>query len=208
MNREVDPWPIVLGAAAMVLVLILFAAAGRGGLGLLIVVGILVIWSVVERVRPGRTVELSEVAHFTSDCDQVWGLIEPPEKAPLLDPSIRRGYRVPGSPDGIGARHALEMGNGVVTVLEVVELTAGRRAVVRIVSPPSDVPSTVSFELTPVDDGCLYRHHVKLEFPRGKRLRRGYERTWRAATNEMFGRIRKVLSQSSAPPPTWPPPPP
>lgn len=208
MNQEVDPWPILLGAAVLIAVLLLFASADRGGLGLLVVVGVTVLLSVAERLRPGRTVELSEVAHFTSDCDRVWNLIEPPEKAPLLHPNIRRGYRVPGTPDGIGAQQALELDNGIMMVLEVTELTPGRRAVVRMVSPPPDVPFAVSFELTPLDDGCLYRHQIELRFPRGKRLRRGYERTWRAEINEMFGRVRTALAQSSAPPTAWPPPPP
>ncbi len=207
LNQDINPWPILFGVAAMIAVLTLFASAGRGGLGLLVVVGATVLWSVAERLRPGRTIEMHEVAHYASDCDRVWNLIEPPEKAPLLHPNIRRGYRVPGTSDGVGEQQAFELDNGDMMVVEVSELTPGRRAAVRMVSPPPDVPFTVSFELTPVDDGCLYRHQVELDIPRGKRLRPGYERTWRAETLEMFGRVRTVLSQSSAPPTAWPPPP-
>lgn len=207
LNQEVNPWQILLGAAAIIAVLTLSTSQGRGGLGLLIIVAATVLWSVAARLRPARTVEMHEVTHYASDCDRVWNLIEPPEKAPLLHPSIRRGYRVPGTPDGVGEQQAFELDNGIMMVLEVTELTPGRRAVVRMVSPPSDVPFAVSFELTPVDDGCLYRHQIELKLPRGKRLRPGYERTWRTETNEMFGRVRTGLAQSSQPPTAWPPPP-
>jgi hypothetical protein len=198
---------MLLAVAAIIAVLTLSVSAGRGGLGLLVIVGAAALWSVAERFRPGCTVVMHEVAHYASDCDRVWNLIKPPEKAPLLHPNIRRGYRVPGTPDGVGEQQAFELDNGVMMVLEVTELTEGRRAVVRMVSPPPDMPFTVSFELTPVDDGCLYRHQIELDFPRGKRLRRGYEQTWRAETNEVFDRVRTVLSQSSAPPNAWPRPP-
>ena len=125
LNQEINPWPILLGAAAMIAILTWFASAGRGGLGLLVIVGATVLWSVADRLRPGRTVEMHEVAHYTSDCNRVWNLIKPPEKAPLLHPNIRRGYQVPGTPDGVGEQQAFELDNGIMMVLEVTELTPG-----------------------------------------------------------------------------------
>ena len=207
LNQDVNPWPFLLGVAVIIAVLSLFASAGRGELGLLVIVGATVLWSVAARLRPARTVVLHEAAHYASDCDRVWNLIKPPEKAPLLHPKIRRGYRVPGTPDGVGEQQAFELDNGIMMVLEVTELTPGRRAVVRMVSPPPDVPFAVSFELTPVDDGCLYRHQMELDLPRGKRLRPGCEKAWRSETNEMFERVRTCLAQSSEPATAWPPPP-
>jgi hypothetical protein len=206
LSQDVNLWSTLLGAAAIIGVLALFRSAGRGGLGLLVIVGAALLWSVAARLRPGRTVEMHEVAHYASDCDRVWNLIKPPEKAPLLHPNIRRGYKVLGTPDCVGEQQAFELDNGIVMVMEVTELTPGRRAVVRMVSPPPDVPFAVSFELTPVDDGCLYRHQIELDLPRGKRLRPGYEKTWRTETNEMFGRIQTCLAQSSEPPTAWRPP--
>jgi hypothetical protein len=206
LNQDVNPWSTLLGVAAIIAVLALFASAGRGLIGLLVILGATLLWSVAARLRPGRTVEMHEVAHYASDCDRVWNLIKPPEMAPLLHPNIRRGHKVPGTPDGVGEQQAFELDSGISMVLEVTELTPGRRAVVRMVSPPPDVPFAVSFELTPADDGCLYRHQIELDLPRGKRLRPGYEKTWRTETNEMLGRIQTCLAQSSEPLTAWPPP--
>ena len=70
LNQDVNPWSTLLGVAAIIAVLALFASAGRGLIGLLVILGATLLWSVAARLRPGRTVEMHEVAHYASDCDR------------------------------------------------------------------------------------------------------------------------------------------
>jgi Polyketide cyclase / dehydrase and lipid transport len=172
----------------------------------------------LSRLRyPVRTGTLREIALLPWSCDIVWDLIEPAEKAPLLEPSYVRGYRVPGTPDGVGCRQAFELADGSTSVIEVSEYQPGRFATTRQVSPPSAEPRRTTQSVEPVDDGCKYTMTLELDVKLGLRILPAFEKQWRAFAADHFARVRKVLTESEAadsdrpptqPPTRWAPPPP
>ncbi len=202
-TQEVNPWPAIAGVAGAIAFLAL-AAMGRALLGVLVLIGVPLLWNTYERLRPIRTVVVEESAYLPHAADVVWNVVHPAENAPLLEAGIRHGYRVPGTPEGIGEQQAFVFVDGSMTVVEVIELSPGRRAVVRKISPP-DVPQRTIFELVPTSDGCLYRQRVEVDVGKGKRLRPGFESHWQASTSAMFARLSSVLNQAPTRPP-WPPP--
>jgi len=134
--------------------------------------------------------------------ERVWDLICPAENVPLIDARIRKGYRVPGTPEGRGEQQAFEAIDGTTTVVEVIDFEPGCRAVVRVVSP-LDVPMRITHDVADMPDapGCAYRQSVEIDLPRGRRLRPGFARRWRTSTRESFDLISSELSR-----PKWPPP--
>src|SRR5690606_14736564 len=105
--------------------------------------------------------------------------IKPAEKAPLLDPTIRRGYRVPGTPEGLGEQQAFEHLDGSITMIEVVEYQHARRAVIRSVSPKPELDTRTIQSVEPVDDGCVYTMCWEVTVPAGQKLVPEAERLWR-----------------------------
>jgi hypothetical protein len=128
--------------------------------------------------------------------DTVWALIMPPEKAPLVDANVRRGYREPASPEGVGERHVLEGLDGQTTTLEVIEYEPGRRALVRVISPAPKREVRLSYTLQPVDEGCLYSVGFEMDLLRGHYIRQQFKDNWRAQIQAMFDRIRQVLADA------------
>lgn len=103
-----------------------------------------------------RTHRLQETIRLRHPQEKVWSLIHPAEHAPLLAPDVTRGYRVPGTPEGVGEQQALVGLDGVTQVVEVIECTPARRAVIKVVSPAMPVPVRLVYELEPLADGCFY----------------------------------------------------
>lgn len=202
-TQEVDPLPAFVGVG-LAIVWIILGGVGRAGLGFLVVIGGLAAMVLVRRLAPPKTVRFEESVELPHDRERVWDLICPAENAPLLDETIRHGYRVPGYPEGLGERQAFESVDGFVIIVEVVELAPGHCAVVRQVSPP-DVPVRVKHEVVDVlgRPGCVYRQTIEVDLARGRRLRPGFEKTWRTSTRSSFGRIASELESGP-----WPPPPP
>lgn len=89
-------WFVVVCIALAVGGLILLGY-GLAALVLLGAGGVVAIARRGERLRRVRVVGFEEVTEFARSCDVVWDLIKPAEHAPLTDPSIRRGYRIPGT---------------------------------------------------------------------------------------------------------------
>lgn len=181
-----------------------------------------VLWGLVHARLSGlrypvRTGTLREVALIPWSYDIVWDLIEPAEKAPLLDPSYIRGYRVPGTPDGVGCRQAFELADGGTSVIEVIEYQPGRLATTRQVSPPSAEPRRTTQSVEPLDDGCQYTMTLEIDVKLGLRILPAFEKQWRAFATDHFTRVRKVLTETepadsdrppTQPPTRWAPPPP
>lgn len=196
LNRRITPLQavVVIGAFAVTLKL---GFEGEllavWGVVLLAVVLLGLLWLVPRLLRPARTVRLEEMAVLPHSCEAVWALIKPAELAPLLDPNIRFGYRVPGAPDGLGERQALEHHDGTTTIIEVIEYEPERRAVTRTVQPRflETVRSTESVE--PQDGGCRYTSAFEVELKAGTRLNPALERAWRDGKREHFERVRTIL---------------
>lgn len=163
------------------------------GVVLLAAVLLWLAWLVPRLLRPARTVRLEETVVLPHTCEAVWGLIGPAELAPLLDPKIRVGYRVPGTPDGVGERQALEHHDGTTTIIEVIEHEPARLAVTRTVQPRflETVRSIQSVE--PHEGGCRYTSAFEAELKAGTRVLPTIERAWRDEQHVHFDRVRAIL---------------
>jgi hypothetical protein len=179
--------------------------------GLGVVAVAVVAWSIlvlVQRRRlPARTGRWEETAVFPCTCEVVWRLIKPADTAPLLQPSFRRGYQVPGTPDGLGEQQAFESHDGTTFIIEVIEFEPNRRAVTRQVSP-TPVETLRSIQtVEPVDGGCKYTEAIEADLQPGHRMLPKSEQSWRSEARDRVHRIRAILD-SPAPgvPPTGLPP--
>jgi hypothetical protein len=155
---------------------------------------------------PPRTKRIVESAAMPFSCQSVWNLIQPAENAPVMSTQVMRGYRVPGTPDGVGERQAGEQADGTTFIVEVVECAPGRRAVTVPVSPQPVLPYRVVFDLTPTDVGCVFQLSQEIQLPRGKRLVHGSESVIRASLRESLTRTHAALNANSWGPPSAPPP--
>jgi hypothetical protein len=170
--------------------------AGLGVLAL-IVVAVSVLAFVHRRRLTARTVRLEETAMMPYSCEVVWGLIKPAEKAPLVEPELSRGYQVPGTPEGIGERQALERHDGTTVIVEVIEYEANRRAVVRQVSPRTPEEQRTLHAVEPVTGGCMYTEAIEFDLKAGQRIRAEWEGLWRSAVKARIARIRALLDSAA-----------
>jgi len=154
-----------------------------------------VIFTRIQRWRlPARTERLQEAALLPWPCKTVWDLVKPAENSPLLDPTIRRGYRVPGTPDGLGEQQAFEREDGWTIIIEVTEYQHGRRAVTSQVSPPAAEQLRTVQTVEPVDGGCKYRIAVEIELRAGQRVLPQFEKEWRDGTRVQLERTEQTLA--------------
>jgi uncharacterized protein YjeT (DUF2065 family) len=200
--------------------LVLFIVLAASGL-ILVGVGLCVAWwlgsivyvRAVRRRYPERVVRIQESTLLPWPCETVWTLIKPAEKAPLIEPTIRRGYRVPGTPEGLGEQQAFEYLDGNVSMIEVVEYQHAHRAVIRQVSPAPDVDLRMVQSLEPVAEGSIYTMCWEATIPAGRKLHPDVDRAWRLNMQAQMARIRLVLNETSGVAPLaadqstdWPPP--
>jgi hypothetical protein len=153
----------------------------------------------VQRRRfPARSEQMAESVSCSYPCEVVWKLIEPAEMAPLVNPKLRRGYQVPGTPEGLGEQQALEYHDGTTIIIEVIEYEVNRRAVTRQVSPPLTAMIRSIETIEPVDEGCVYTLAVEYDLQRGQRLLRRAEQSWRADAREQVDRIPMILDSAES----------
>ncbi len=197
---------ITVGEAILVLGAILFSVSllSSGdllaGLGVLILIfaAVSVLCFVQQRRLTERTVRLEETAMVPYSCEIVWGLIKPAEMAPLIEPELSRGYQVPGTPEGVGERQALERHDGTTVIVEVIEYEANRRAVVRQVSPKMLEEHRSLQAVEPVTGGCVYTEAIEVDLKKGQRIIRAeWEVLWRSAVQERIVRIRALLDSTA-----------
>ncbi len=182
-------------------VVIYLSLSGSWQLALgVLVAGGLAWWafSVFQRRRfPARVERLQETAVLPWTCGAVWDLIEPAENAHLVDPTIVRGFRVPGTPDGLGEQQAFERADGLTVMIEIIEYRPRRRAVTRQVSPPpAELWRTVQ-EVEPVDGGgCAYTIALEIDLRAGQRVLPTPTLAWRAGVREQFPRVQQILASA------------
>lgn len=145
---------------------------------------------------PARIARFEESAVLPWPSEVVWDLIEPAEKAPLIDPGVVRGFHVEGTPSGLGEQQALERRDGSTVVLEVVEYEHGRRAVARVVSPPGHDRNRWIASVEPTSGGCVYTVALEVALTAGFRVRRRFVSAWRADAREAIARIEWVLDDT------------
>jgi hypothetical protein len=132
--------------------------------------------------------------------EKVWSLIAPAENSPLLNPEVERGYRVPGTPAGLGEQQASLSWDGKVRIAEVVEHAEDRKAVTKTVistQPPLSVITTTC--LDPVADGCILRIAFEYLLPADHRLPPDWVTEVRRSARDYLERVRSTLV-------TWPEP--
>jgi hypothetical protein len=189
---------IVVVCVAFTCAGLLLSGYGVAALVLLAAASVIAIARRGQPVRRVRVQRFSEVAELPHSCEVVWALIKPAESAPILEPLIRRGYHVPGTPLGLGERQAFESLDGTTAVFEVVEYEPGRRAVTTQVSPDPEPPRRHVFSLEPIEGGCALTLEWELEVPARQRLSPDDEDVWRTAIRAQFDRIRLVLAPSDS----------
>jgi hypothetical protein len=153
-----------------------------------------------EPVRRVRVAGFEEVTELPYSCDVVWDLIAPAEKSPLIDPSIRRGYHVPGTPDGLGGQQAFERLDGSTTIIEIIEFQPGRRAGIRQVSPPGKEDYQSIQSVQPSVGGCVYTMRLEIDLPRGRHIPPEGEAIFRAFAHQQIAQIRQALAAIDGPP--------
>jgi hypothetical protein len=167
-----------------------------GSAGVIIVVGMAgPALLFMERCRryPSRVATVFVGTHLRWSSEGVWQLIKPAENAPVLNASIRRGFHVPGTPDGLGEKQALEYDTGLTVITEIIEYEPGRRAVTRMVSPPGFERIRWFFAVDPVEGGCVYTQAIEVDLRAGQRLRQRYERDCRQSFDDQAARVRAAL---------------
>jgi hypothetical protein len=190
-------WPRVV-FFVMITVMLGFFATGHARMALIVPVCVYAgfgVYGFVQRRRPPKIVwhRHHESTVLPWSAETVWDLISPAEKAPLLNPTIRLGYRVPGTFEGVGERQAFEHFDGTTAVIEVVEWTAGRRAVTVQVAPEPEATMRFIFTVDPIEGGCVYTFGTEVELRPGQQLRNDCEGPFRADANTSFDRIRTAL---------------
>lgn len=191
-------WPKV----ALVLVLcigwlLLWGTVGsRAALAFAIILAVVAsTYGFVQRRRSsGRVVQLHESAVVNASCELVWNVIKPAERAAALDPAIRRGYRVPGTPLGLGEQQAFERVDGSTVIVEVIEYEEGRRATLRPVSPTAVEDWRITESVEPVGGGCRYAVTFEIDLPAGRWVLPSFEDGWRTETRHRISRIRELLA--------------
>jgi hypothetical protein len=96
--------------------------------------------------------------------EEVWALIHPAENGPVLFPrQIAQGFKVPGTPDGVGEQQCFIDVAGNKSILEVIEYDEGRRAVTRTLSPPDPDRTRMVYSLEPLGSGCILSLSLEMD---------------------------------------------
>jgi hypothetical protein len=212
LNRQVDPlevvWIFVIGVALVSL----FAVPEHRDAGIA-VLATTIFWDLrnaAMRRRAARRHQppspgpvsgysLRETAYLPFSPAAVWAVLHPADLAPLLNPNIVKGYRVPGTPDGVGEQQAFVDVAGGTTVIEVVDGTPGERSATRQVSPKATLPTLSTWEVQPASDGCIVSFQQEMTVSAVSRPDPAAENRWREGIRDMFRRLRDTLqSQASS----------
>lgn len=144
-----------------------------------------------------RTVRFQEAARLWHPPGAVWALIHPAEYAPLLSSTTARGFKVPGTSDGVGEQQCFVDLEGNASIVEVIDFEMGRCATTRVVSPSPPVPTRTRFEIQPVDAGCIVTVTTEVDLPVGRAIPPDVEAEWRRWATEYLKRVRRVLGDEA-----------
>jgi hypothetical protein len=98
---------------------------------------------------------LRETAYLPFPSAAVWAVLHAADSALLINPDIVKGYRVPGTPDGVGEQQAFIDTAGNTTVIEVIEYSPGQRAITRQISPKPPIDTLSTWAVQSDGDGCI-----------------------------------------------------
>lgn len=202
--------PVILVIQAFVFIG-LYVASARGGqpwLGwpLLLTAFLILIGSRKALIRPpsatlkpseARLHRLEESLLLPHPSERVWALLYPAENAPLLSPDVVRGYRLQGSPEGVGERQAFVSSEGSITIAETLEMSPGRRAVTRVVSPQPRLTTHFTFDLQPQDTGCLLTVGEEYKASKLDGWSKQEGQDWRRLHRSWLERVGRVLDEQA-----------
>lgn len=145
------------------------------------------------------TLPIKEAVMLRHSPEVVWSLVHPAETTPLLDPNCQKGYRVPGTPSGVGEQQAFVDLQGRTSVIEVIDCVEFSRAVTRLIAPdsPVEVVSTTSIE--PVAGGCILALTHQFGLPAGSAYTADQIADVRRGLRDYLERVRAVLETWEAP---------
>ncbi len=144
--------------------------------------------------RPDRTLRLQEAVKLPHTPAEVWALIVPAEYALVLSPRTVRAFTVPGTPAGVGQQQCFVDLDGNTTIIEVTEYLEARHATVQQVSPRPSVPFRSTYDLHPLEAGCILTVGLEGEAPSGSYWPRSLERDWRRQQQDYLDRVRRALA--------------
>ena len=154
-------------------------------------------WHAVRTVPengPIRTHRIDEAARLPAPADVVWNLVYPVENAPLIDPTIRTGFRIPGTPkDAVGEQLVSIDAGGKVSIQEVIEISVPARLVTRVVWPRLPVEMRFTQDLQPVESGCILTHGLEVDGPGAVAPNEVEIAEWRDSNLDLFVNIRLTL---------------
>jgi hypothetical protein len=145
------------------------------------------------------TLPIKEAVMLRHSPEVVWSLIRLAETTPLLDPNCQKGYRVPGTPSGVGEQQAFVDLQGRTSVIEVIDCVEFSRAVTRLIAPdsPVEVVSTTSIE--PVAGGCILALTHQFGLPAGSAYTADQIADIRRGLRDYLERVRAALETWEAP---------
>jgi hypothetical protein len=111
-----------------------------------------------------EVIRVSTSSHIRASPAEVRAFIKPPETALLLDPTVVKAFRVPGTPEGVGEMQGfITHRDGVeqVQLIEVVEENPERLAVVRQIA--GNYPDArLTYRLIPDAQGTILEYELAL----------------------------------------------
>ena len=207
---------IVMGASIMLLVLVALGSGSRidNGSDLLVPLGLLVIISFLVASLTARRAGLQSPVlrlwpatasvFIARSPDEVWAFIRPAETTPMIQPTVRRGFTVPGTPAGVGEQQCFisdaPLGALEAVIVEVVDEQPGRLAGVRNVTGP---PVNQRYEVTHTVGGTQLTYSIELSAMRWAAYH-VHPKKQAAALAETYAAAVKRLVESQPPqtPPT------
>lgn len=166
---------VVMTVSIMALVLVALGSGSRidNGADVLLPLGWLVIFfSLVTSLTARRAAEQSPALRMWPGTasvfiarppEDVWSFIRPAETTPMIQPAVRRGFTVPGTPSGVGEQQCFisEAPHGALQagIVEVAEEQPGRSAVARNVTGP---PMSHSYEVSHTVGGTQLTYSIEL----------------------------------------------
>jgi hypothetical protein len=151
-----------------------------------------------------RKFRIQESIKLKYSPEQVWALIYPAHNMPLLSPEVTRGYRVAGTPEGLGEQQAGVLTDGTIHVIQVLEYDPPRRAAVTMISPKPSTTTKSMWDLEPLGEHCMLTHGVEYEIPDLPAVEdalQEFVREIRDGLRDALRRIRTALADEHDPPP-------
>jgi len=137
---------------------------------------------------PPHVIRIEQGQEVPQSTDEVWALLTSVADAPLLYPTVERGFVVPGTPDGVGQQQCFISRDGSVSSVEVIEHRVGERAVFGHRTLP--IRSTI--DLHAAAGACRVVLGLEVDVPAGSRIEASWEGRSRT---ELLATLRRLQAE-------------